>query len=198
MRHKIAPHFGADVTYRAPFGSNVLPLPSSLLERLCSPAEVCLLHRSETMRLLADIRAGALGEHDAACIDRLVTLIEDALGFSIFEAIERTKCVLSERVQAPFVFEYPSADVRDTVSRAEFEHHSTPMTERILACLDATLAAAGLAPGDVDLVCPTGGTSLVPAIARELDARFGAHKIHRLSSFHSVVQGLAERARAFV
>ena len=58
-----------------------------------------------------------------------------------------------------------------------------------------TLGAAGLTPADVDLVCATGGTARVPVIAEGLAARFGEKKVHRLSSFHSVIQGLAERAR---
>jgi len=35
----------------------------------------------------------------------------------------------------------------------------------------------------------------VPVIRHGLEARFGADKLQALSSFHAVIQGLAERAR---
>jgi hypothetical chaperone protein len=41
----------------------------------------------------------------------------------------------------------------------------------------------------------TGGTAQVPAVVRALGARVGSRKLQRMSTFHSVIQGLAERAR---
>src|SRR3990167_1234079 len=35
MRVRIAAHFGADVKYQAPFGSNVLTMPLHLMEKIC-------------------------------------------------------------------------------------------------------------------------------------------------------------------
>jgi hypothetical chaperone protein len=42
----------------------------------------------------------------------------------------------------------------------------------------------------------TGGTAKLPAIAERLESRFGHGKLYELSSFHSVIQGLAEGAHA--
>ena len=195
MRKKIAAHFGADVTYKAPFGGNVLRMPTPLVERLCSPAEVCLLSRQDVLRFLRDIRSGALGDRDQARMDQLLTLIEDALGFQVFEAIETTKRALSDAESASFRFEYPGIEIAEEVLRADLERFAAPTTTRILDGVTHTLDAAGVAAGDIDLVCATGGTARVPVIARGLCDRFGAAKLHRLSSFHSVIQGLAERAK---
>ncbi len=195
MRKKIAAHFGGDVTYKVPFGGNVLSMPKALMERLCSPAEVCLLGRQDVLRFLRDIKSGALGGRDQERMDQLLVLIEDGLGFQIFEAIEATKRALSDATTAPFRYAYPGIDVSEEVRREELEAFSAPTTDRILSCVTETLAAAGLDEYAIDLVCATGGTARVPVIARGLEARFGAKKLHRLSSFHSVIQGLAERAR---
>ena len=195
MRRKIARHFGADVTYKAPFGENVLSMPKALIERLCSPAEVCLLGRQDVLRFLRDIKSGALQGEDQEHMDQLLTLIEDGLGFSVFEAIETTKRALSDADVAPFRFDYPSIEIDAEVKRTELEGFAEPTTTRILDCMMETLGAAGLTPAGVDLVCATGGTARVPVISEGLAARFGERKVHRLSSFHSVIQGLAERAR---
>jgi hypothetical chaperone protein len=195
MRKKIAAHFGAGVTYKVPFGANVLSMPKPLMERLCSPAEVCLLGRQDVMRFLRDIKSGALGAADQEHMDQLLVLIEDGLGFQVFEAIESTKRALSDASAAPFRFAYPGIDVTEEVRRDELEAFAEPVTRRILDCVTGTLAAAGVGPDAIDLVCATGGTARVPVIARGLEAQFGAEKLHRLSSFHSVIQGLAERAR---
>lgn len=195
MRRKVASHFGSEVTYRVPFGGNVLQMPKPLMERLCSPAEVCLLGRQDITRFLRDIKSGALGARDQDRIDQLLVLIEDRLGFRIFEAIESTKRALSEEMTAPFRFEYPGIDVSETVRREELEAYAEPTTSRILDCMTRTLAAASVGTDEIDLVCATGGTARVPVVARGLQSKFGEDKLHRLSSFHSVIQGLAERAR---
>ena len=61
--------------------------------------------------------------------------------------------------------------------------------------LDDVLERAGISASDIDRVCSTGGTAKVPVIKHGLEARFGAEKLQALSSFHAVIQGLAERAR---
>ena len=195
MRRKIARHFGADVTYKVPFGANVLSMPKPLMERLCSPAEVCILGRQDVMRFLRDIKSGALGGADQEHMDQLLVLIEDGLGFQVFEAIEATKRALSDASIAPFRFVYPGIDVEEEIRREELEAFAEPVTRKILGCVTDTLSAAGVDASAIDLVCATGGTARVPVIAQGLEAQFGAQKLHRLSSFHSVIQGLAERAR---
>ena len=94
------------------------------------------------------------------------------------------------------VFAYPSIDVRERVTRADFEAASARETGAILKSLDDTLAAAGVAPGSVDLVCCTGGTAKVPRIAAEMRRRFGEGRVRDFKSFTSVVEGLALHARS--
>jgi len=105
---------------------------------------------------------------------------------------------LSGQDSATFRFEYPGIDISETVTRAQFEEGSDKVSTAILDRLDQVLARAGLTPGDIDRVCSTGGTAKVPVIARGLSERFGEPKLQALSSFHAVIQGLAERARAIL
>lgn len=195
MRHKISRHLGADVKYKVPFGSNVLSMPRPLMESLCSPAETCLLAQRDIMAFLRDVKSGSLGRDDKKHIDQLLCLVEDSLGFQIFEVIEQTKRELSEREIAEFVFDYPGIDIAEPIARAEFQSFSAPQVASILSALDRTLAESGLGAAGIDLVCCTGGTARVAALAAGIQSRFGQDKLVRLRSLHSVIQGLGERAR---
>lgn len=195
MRHSVARHFGAEVRYRLPFGNNVLTMPLPLMDSLCSPADTCLLARRDILRFLADVRASALGPDDRRVIDQLLCLVEDSLGFQIFEAIETVKRELSEAERARLTFEYPGISIAEDISRAEFERYSEAVVTSILDRLDATLSASGLTPTQIDLVCCTGGTARVRALSAGIHARFGAGKLTGTRSLHSVIQGLGERAK---
>ncbi|MEO8906183.1 MAG: Hsp70 family protein [Polyangiaceae bacterium] len=195
MRHGIAAHFGSRVRYQVPFGSNWLEMPTPLMERLCSPADICLLARRDVLEFLRGVRAGSSSEADKLHVDQLTCLIEEGLGFQLFEAIEHEKRELSQHESALFRFEYPGIDIKENFTRARFEDASAKVSSSILTRLDDVLERAGIAPKDIDSVCSTGGTAKVPVIKRGLEARFGAEKLQALSSFHAVIQGLAERAK---
>jgi hypothetical chaperone protein len=195
MRHGIAEHFGSRVRYQVPFGSNWLEMPSPLMERLCSPSDICWLARRDVVEFLRGVRAGSSSDADKLHVDQLLVLIEDSLGFQIFEAIEQQKRELSTRESAMFRFEYPGIDIQEEMTRARFESASAKVSSSILDRLDQTLERAGIAASDIDRVCSTGGTAKVPVIRHGLEARFGVDKLQALSSFHAVIQGLAERAR---
>jgi hypothetical chaperone protein len=191
MRHKIARHFGADVTYRAQLGSNTLTMPRAIMEKLCSPADMTVLQHRDVLNFLRDIKSSSLGPDDRRKMDHLLCLVEDSLAFKLFEAIERTKCELSGLDRAMFRFEYPTIHLEESVLRKEFETGSTREVQTILGTLDQTVDEAGLQFEDIDVVCCTGGTARVPAIAHGIESRFGQNKVKS----HSVVQGLAERGR---
>ncbi len=195
MRHGIADHFGARVRYQVPFGSNWLEMPIPLMEKLCSPADICLLGRRDVLEFLRGVRSGSSSEDDKLHVDQLLCLIEEGLGFQLFEAIEQEKRELSTHEAAVFRFEYPGIDIAENFTRARFEHASEKVSQGILGRLDNVLEQAGISAADIDSVCSTGGTARVPVIKRGLESRFGAEKLRALSSFHAVINGLAERAR---
>lgn len=195
MREQVAPHFGSRVAYRLPFGENVLTFPKPLLEKLCSPAELSLLDRREVLDFLRTIRSFSLGEDDREKMDRLLCLVEDRLGFQIFEALDLTKRALSSSDSAPFRFSYPSIDLNETISRVDFERAAHGAVSRIAERFEATLMAASVSRTDLDRVYFTGGTAQVPAVVSAIAAGIDASKLQHVSTFHAVIQGLAEHAR---
>jgi hypothetical chaperone protein len=196
MRKHIGKHFGTEVQYKVPFGSNVLTMPPALMEKICTPADASLLRAAEAMTFLRNVKDWALGAEDEQHIEQLLTLVEDRLGFSVFESIEQVKRKLSEHEQALFEFSYPTVEIEEPIARAAFEHSSKRSTERVVAELDATLERAGIKPSDVDIVCCTGGTARLPAVSGALAQRFGSDKLSQFSHFHSVILGLGAQAQA--
>lgn len=62
------------------------------------------------------------------------------------------------------------------------------------SCVDGLLARVGVEPRDVDQVFLTGGSSLVPAVRRIFESRFGKDSIRAGGELVSVASGLALRA----
>jgi hypothetical chaperone protein len=196
MRAQVGRHFGAEVEYRQPFGSNVLRMPQGIVQHLCSPAHLSILLRRDVASFLADVRRWALSDEDRRRMDQLTVLVEDTQGFQLFEAIEQAKRQLSSRQEAVVDFAYPGIEVHEPVTRQGFELASARAVDEILGCLDATVRAAGVAPEEIGVVCCTGGTARVPRLAAAIRQRLPAARLEQFKGFHSVVEGLALEAQA--
>lgn len=194
MRSRISLHFGTGVRFQVPFGDNTLTMPKGLMERICHPGEISLLRKQDTMEFLRNVRQWSLGPEDRARMDRLFTLLEDQLGFSIFEQIEKTKRGLSTAEQAQFRFSYPGIEITESFLRSEFEDYASDALNKMKNSLDETLLRSGLRDSQIDRILCTGGTARVPWVRQSLVGRFGAEKIQDLDPFRGVARGLAERA----
>ena len=194
MRNRISSYFGTGVQYKVPFGSNVLTMPTHLMERICHPAEISLLRKQDTMEFFRNVRQWSLGSEDREKMDRLFTLLQDQLGFPLFERIEATKRALSASSSARFEFKYPELEIQEKITRKEFETYASIQFEKMTAALDETLRAGQIKPDAVDRVLCTGGTAKVPHIRESLIERFGEKKLFDLDPFRGVAQGLMVRA----
>ena len=194
MRQRISPYFGTGVQYKVPFGSNVLTMPVNLMERICHPAEISFLRKQDTMEFFRNVQQWSLGIDDRSKMNSLFTLLNDQLGFPLFEKIESTKRLLSSTDPAPFDFAYPDIDIHEKIRRSEFEDYAAAALENIVHSLDETLRTASVHPKQIDRVLCTGGTARVPWLRNALIERFGAAKLHDLDPFRGVARGLMERA----
>ena len=197
VRSVVAPHFGAGATYRAPFGSNTLEMPLPLIELLCSPADLTLVDRDRVLRSLTDIRSGlANAGVDRPKIERFITVIEDGVGFSLYDAVEGAKRQLSDNDKTHIELDYPCAELHIPATRKVLEQSAERPIDRMMTSLNGVLAGAGLSADDIEIVCLTGGTSRMPAVEAAFRNKLPKAGFRRLSSFHSVVHGLARHARA--
>lgn len=197
MRSAVAPFLGSKVKYRVPMGSNILEMPKSLLDHICSPADIAQLQKSDYMHFFRSVRDWSLGETDRAALQKLFTIVEDQLGFKIFEAIDNTKREFSEKSEAKFVFDYPDAEIEFEIARPDFDLQIMNSAEKILKTMDDTLIASNTSADKIDLVYCTGGTSKLRTIQSGLLRRFSKDKIVGGNFFHSVIDGLASRAQEF-
>ncbi len=195
MSEKIGPHLGTGVSYRFPMSSNVLTMPTDLKFRLMSPADITLMQKSDIIGFLEDVSKSTVNKDDRQKIERLFTLIGDNLGFAIFEEIESCKRSVCTNGKGEFNFSYADLEITETLPEKNFIDITEGKISAIFKSMDDVILNAGIKASDIDLICCTGGTSKVPEVHSRLLKRFGPDKIRTLGSFHSVIQGLSERAK---
>jgi hypothetical chaperone protein len=142
-------------------------------------------------RLLRDIAAVARSAEHPDRLHDLIRLIEEEGGFALYRAVSGVKAALSAADHATLDFRHGGFALSARIARADFEGWIAPDLARIAAAVDAALADAAVAPAAVDRVFLTGGTSLVPAVRRIFETRFGAARVVAGGEFVSVAEGLA-------
>ena len=195
VRGLVAPHFGSRARYRAPFGANDLDMPSALIQILSTPADLTILDRDKIAEQLQRIRAGLIDDEERPGLDRFIALVEDGLGFTLYDAVESAKRRLSQEDRTEIAVEEADIAFRAPATRGDLERVASAPREQIIASLERTLEAAAVRPEEVEILCLTGGTSRMPLIADALSNALPNAAVRRLRSFHSVVNGLAKSAR---
>jgi len=190
MRDFVSSHFGKDITYKAPMGSNVLTFPKILLRKLCNPAHIAFLKERETWEFLKELELWSVGEADQKFFNNLFALIEEQLGYPVYAQIEKSKIELGESEESLYHFDHPGVQIEMPISRNDFESAVGPELENIFNSLEKVFEQSGLTHQDVDQVRITGGTGQMPLVQRRLVELFGEKKIVRSEAFQSVVQGL--------
>jgi hypothetical chaperone protein len=191
VRHLVSPRLGRGDAFESIFG-RVLPVPSWLYAHLERWHHVSFLRSTRTLRLLHDLRRDAL---DPGPLEALLHLVEHDLGFELYQAVQRAKLELSLKDATRFVFREGPLAIETLVTRADFEGWIAEELSAFEACVDDLLSRSSVAPADVDRVFLTGGSSLVPAVRRIFERRFGAERLDAGDEFVSVARGLALSAR---
>jgi hypothetical chaperone protein len=124
----------------------------------------------------------------------LITLVDEDLGFQLHQAVQRLKFELSSAEAAEFSFIDGTLELRQAVTRAQFEGWIADDLTAIEGCVDSLFESSGVSYADVDRVFLTGGTSFVPAVRGIFERRFGADRVRSGNEFTSVARGLALRA----
>jgi len=198
MKTQISPLFGANVLYRVPMSKNILQMPKSLLDHICSPADIAQLKRNDYFEFFKSVEKWALHDDDKKRLHRLHVLVEDQLGFELFEHIDQTKRELGVSEAAKFKFDYPEIEIEREITRRQLNRAIDPAIVKILATLDRVVADSGLSFDKIDLVYCTGGTSKLLSVQEALRTRFSNEKIIETNFFHSVIEGLLARAKELV
>ena len=182
----VLPQLGKGTAYRS-MGKS-LEMPRSCFASFAQWHELSVMKTSRDFR---DFREVARFSEAPELVGRFIRLIESDQGYTLYKSISDTKEALSEQEAAPFEFRGPGFEIRDTVTRAQFESWIAPELEAIEAALETALGNASITLADVDRVFLTGGTSFVPAVRRIFESRFGPSRVEAGNEFVSIANGLA-------
>ncbi|MGI9435929.1 MAG: Hsp70 family protein, partial [Geminicoccaceae bacterium] len=152
-----------------------------------------MLRNPRTLRDIKEIKRTS--EHPEA-LAGLLHIIEEELGFHLYQAVNRTKLALSEGICARFEFLHPPVEIVSDIKRADFETWIGEDLRAIERAMSSALTNADTDEKTVTRVFMTGGTSLVPAVRRVFEERFGAGRLIHGDEFSSVAAGLALLHRA--
>ncbi len=184
--HVISPRLGKGDTYRP--GGTDLPVPPEYFSAFARWHRLSLMKAPKTMRDISQVAAAS--KHPER-LRGLLTLIEDEMGYQLYQIVSATKAALSHHESTTLSFHHRDIKIDATITRAEFERWIAPDIKRMAETVDRTLMEGGMVQGDIDHVFLTGGTSFVPAVRRLFVERFGEAKVSSGGEFVSVAEGLA-------
>lgn len=182
----ILPLLGKGGSYRS--FDKVLEIPGGFFNDFSDWSKLALMRNRRTMDELARLQRSAV---DPEAIGRMIAIVENEMGYPLYDAVGQLKKTLSMQEQAAFRFTGGGVDIACDVSRCDFESWIAPDIERIAVCVDEALAQAGLDTGEIDRVFLTGGSSLIPAIRALFTQRFGDDRIASGGELTSIAHGLA-------
>jgi hypothetical chaperone protein len=163
-------------------------VPPAWYARFARWHQLSLMRTPKTLR---DIAAVARTAEEPERLHRLIRFIEEEEGYALYRAVSRAKAALSTADSASLDFDQGGLRLHAEIRRADFEAWIAPELALISRAADAALAEAALRPDQVDRVFMTGGSSLVPAVRRIFEYRFGADRLVAGGEFVSVAEGLA-------
>lgn len=186
MDQLVLPMLGKGGQFRS--FDKILDIPAGHFTDFGDWSRLALMRNRKTLDELARLKRSAL---DPTAIDRMIAVVEHELGYPLYDAVGRLKRALSSEQHAHFSFDDAGLKIDADVSRDQFEHWIAPDLERIAQAVDAALEQAKMTAHDIDHVFLTGGTSLIPAVRRIFEGRFGEDKIDTGNELTSIAHGLA-------
>ena len=182
----VLPRLGKGSEYRS-FDKSLV-IPGSYFADFSNWSRLALMRKRRTMDELRRLQRQAA---DPAAIARLIAVVDNELGYPLYDAIGRAKRALSDHQTTTFRFSGGGLEIEAEVTQAMFENWIADDLARIEATVDAALAAAGVGSGDIDRVFMTGGSSLIPAVREIFARRFGADRVTVGGELTSIAHGLA-------
>lgn len=185
VRTKLPRHFGEGSTYLSNHRS--MPIPSWVYDIFSDWQHIMELQAPENRHTLQEIAKTAERPRE---IEALVSLVADNYALQMFDATEQAKRRLSEDMGTIIKFDGPKFNIRQLVTRTEFESLLRAEVELVEQHLQEILNQASLTPAEIDVVVRTGGSAEIPIFCRLLEEMFGAEKVRRVDTFSSVTAGL--------
>jgi hypothetical chaperone protein len=182
----VSPLLGKGDTY-AVMGKH-LPVPPEYFAGFARWHRLSLMRAPRTLREIEEVAAASTNPDR---LRTLIRLIEDELGYQLYQTVSALKAELSRSETAVLRFAHANFTIERPIARHEFEAWIADDLRRISATIDQALERAAMRTDQIDRVFLTGGTSFVPAVRALFEQRFGAEKVSGGGEFVSVAEGLA-------
>ncbi len=194
MWERGTPHFGRGLEYQSQPGK-WLPLPVSFFQNICSWEKMNFF---DSVKIRNDIEDYYHLTGKRQELLHLKTLVEENLGYKIFQQIEAAKIKLSTHKQANFTVNLDGIHFKEQIALEAFgKEIISGELDRIHNYWNSFLEREQIQASEIDLVFMTGGTSMVKPLRDRLAATFGSKKLRSGDDFNSVVMGLARSYRTF-
>jgi len=187
MWDKGTPYFGKNTLYEATPGK-VLTVPISLFANICTWDQMNFFNSLRIKRDMEDYYHYSKKDRK---FKNLLTLIDNNLGYSVFQAIEKTKIELSGLQVSKFFYSNMEIEINEDISIAQYEAIIEKDVRKINVYLDEFMLKNNIRAEDIDSLFLTGGTSLVRAIQNLFKMRFPHIPVNSGDNFTSVARGLA-------
>ncbi|MEQ8817046.1 MAG: Hsp70 family protein [Thalassobaculum sp.] len=186
VQNAVAPLVGKGTGYRS-FGKR-FDIPAAYFNRIANWHEFSFLRTPEVLR---DLRQLARQAEAPERLERLLALVDGNLGFHLNHRVTAAKAALSAADSVVLSLADLDVDIACEIARNDFDDWIADDLAELERHLDLVLDDTARAAGQVDVVFMTGGSSLVPAVRRLFERRFGADRIQAGDEFQSVAKGLA-------
>lgn len=187
MWEKGTPYFGKNTQYEATRGQ-ILNVPKSLFANICSWDKMNFFNGQKIQKDIDDYYYFSGNDRK---FKNLITLIENNLGYSVFQAIEKTKIELSDNQFSDFIYSNSGIEINEKISLDDYDSVIAKDVERISDYLDKFLMTNNINPLDIDCLFMTGGTSMVKSIQNLFRNKFPHIPVNSGDNFKSVAKGLA-------
>jgi hypothetical chaperone protein len=165
-----------------------LPVPIEYFSSFARWHRLSLMRNPRTLRSIEEVARTA--DHPER-LRSLIRLIDDELGYQLYQTVSAVKAALSRADTARLEFCHKELVIDEVVHRVDFESWIAADLAQLEAAVDRVLVQSGLEAGAIDHVFLTGGTSFVPAVRAIFARRFGADRVEMGGEFVSVAEGLA-------
>jgi hypothetical chaperone protein len=142
-------------------------------------------------KALPDMRRVRREAAEPEKLDRLLDVVKLRKGHELLGRVEDAKIALSAHDRAALDLADLSQGLSLDIAVGRFEQAIGASIDKVIATASDAVRQAGLAPGDIDTVFLTGGSSGIPKFKAALAAAVPAARVVEGDAFGSVATGLA-------
>lgn len=164
-----------------------LPMPNALYHQLATWSTINFAYTYRNERELAELVSLAC---EPEKVGRLLNVVRQGFGHRLAFAVEDAKIALSTQERAAVPLAFLEAGLAVTATRVDFDRAIEAATDRLQKAAGDCIAAAGLAPADIDTILLTGGSSRVPAVRAAIGRAAPSARLAGHSDLLSVALGL--------